>query len=184
MEWESWDENANHVADYTLQNRIVKIHVVLNQLLVAVNPNVRRTMGFIAPNARWKIEKFRSRIWLSESCSRWEKRGATQDASVSQGTCGKKRCLQLPSAPSKSTKQIGQERGFRCRAGEIIVFFWKHMSTKASGTPSGAPPTSPDTVLLIIRIEETQERSTSHVIITQGSATKHWNRASERIWSS
>ena len=115
-------ENANYVADYTLQNKIVKIQLVSKQLLIALNPIVRRTIGIIAPNAVCKLEKFRSRIARSESCSRLGKSATIQASGVSQGTCGKKRCRQHPSAHSKSTKQIGQEHGLCCRAVEIIYF--------------------------------------------------------------
>ena len=73
-------------------------------------------------------------------------------------------------AASRSPKQIVHEFRFCCRAEEIMIFLWKHMSTWASGTTSGDRTASPPTVLLIIRIEEKQNRFAKTVIWCERAA--------------
>ena len=81
--------------------------------------------------------------------------GGTEEPSVLQGTCNKQWCPQRPPVLPNQPFAWVQHMQDHCRAGEITMFLGKTMSNKPLGNLAQVLPTSPDTVLLIIRIEET-----------------------------
>ena len=101
--WESGHKNANYVADNKSRNKNVKIQLVLNILLAAPDPLVRRTIGIVAQNVWCKLENFRSRITLAESSSRWGKRKGHWGPKRFAGDVWQKMVSAATSGASKST---------------------------------------------------------------------------------
>ena len=121
-EWETWAENDNFDRTDMSKNKIVKIQLVFKVPLAGPKTHVRRIIGIITPDARCKSKKFRSRMVLWKSCSRWGKKRLFSAQAFRKGRVAKTRVGERQQQASQSTVVKDRKTRINSLLGENISF--------------------------------------------------------------